>query len=113
MTTQSASDVAATSAIRRHPESKKSWRSFARRILGRCGRAFIEWFAHSVLLFGIFACIEALRHGLILLGIPENKLFFGRVPLMWLIDGADLALLVGIGVVGIIAAVRSYLGRWD
>jgi hypothetical protein len=78
----------------------------------RCLRAFLEWLAHSVLLFAIFAVIQAFHWGLTnLLGVPEDKMLFGRVPMSFLFDGADVALLVGLGLVGVTAAVRAYLGK--
>jgi len=78
----------------------------------RCTRAGAEWIAHSLLLFVIFATIQGLHWGLTnLLGVPATKLFFERVPMSFLFDGADFALLVGVGIVGVVAAVRSYQGK--
>jgi hypothetical protein len=91
----------------------RAWRKYLRNVGYRCGRAFIEWFAHSLLLFGIFCCIDGLRRGLLLLGIPTEKKLFERIPLEWLFDGAHLALLIGIALVGVTAAVRSYLDVQD
>ena len=56
--------------------------------------------------------IQGFHWGLIhILHVPEKKDFFGKVTLQQLVDGADFALLVGIGIVGVVAAVRSYLGK--
>ena len=91
--------------------TSKGWRTFVRVLVRRCGRALLEWLAHSILLFGILACIQALHVGVLAIGISPNKRFFGRIPLEWLFDAADFAVLVGIGVIGLVAAVRSYLGK--
>jgi hypothetical protein len=86
--------------------------TFLRKLGDRCLRAFAEWVAHSVLLFGIFAVIQAFHWGLThLLGVPEKKVFFHLVEMEVLFDGADFALLVGVGVVGVTAVVRAYLGK--
>src|SRR5216117_1179250 len=104
--------MATTKKPKEKEEHGSSWRAFLQGMLRRCGRAFLEWFSHSLLLFGIFAVIQGLHWGMThVLGMPADKKFFGRVPLEWLVDGADLVLLVGIGVVGVIAAVRSYMGK--
>jgi hypothetical protein len=91
---------------------RQSWKKFMIRVGVRCGRAFIEWLAHSILLFGIFACVQGLRCALQWIGVPASKKFFGCIPLEWLFDGADLALLIGIGIVGVTAVVRSYRDEW-
>lgn len=85
---------------------------FLRKLGDRCLRAFAEWVAHSVLLFGIFAVIQGFHWGITsVLAVPENKAFFGRIPMTYLFDGADSALLVGLGLVGVTAVVRAYLGK--
>ena len=86
--------------------------AFVRTLGDRCLRAFTEWAAHSLLLFGIFAVIQAFHWGIThLLGVPETKIFFHVVPMEVLFDGADFALLVGVGLVGVTAAIRAYLGK--
>ncbi|MEK6373269.1 MAG: hypothetical protein AABO58_11300 [Acidobacteriota bacterium] len=90
--------------------AKVAWRAFWRDLSVRCGRALAEWLAHSLLLFGVFVCIAALLRGLAFLGIGKDKMFFDRIPLRWLIDGADLALLVAFALIGVVAAVRCYIG---
>lgn len=86
--------------------------AFLRKLGDRCLRAFAEWLAHSLLLFGIIAVIEGLHWCLTnILGIPADKKFFDVVPMAYLFDGADLALLVGVAIVGVTAVVRSYLGK--
>jgi hypothetical protein len=67
---------------------------------------------HSLLLFFIFAVIQGLHLGLThVLKFPTNKKFFGIVPIEWLFDGADLVLLVAVGIVGVHAAIQSYRGK--
>src|SRR5437660_9591785 len=84
--------------------------TFLRALGSRCLRAFAEWLAHAILLFGIFAVIQAFHWGITdLLGVPVTKVFFRVVPMEVLFDGADFALLVGLGLVGVTAAVRAYL----
>jgi hypothetical protein len=86
--------------------------AFLRKLGDRCLRAFAEWVAHAILLFGIFAVIQAFHWGLThILGVPQNKVFFHLVEMEVLFDGADFALLVGVGVVGVTAVVRAYLGK--
>ena len=88
--------------------------AFLGKLGDRCIRAFLEWLAHSLLLFGIFSVIQSLHWCLThLLGIPESKAFFDVVPMAYLFDGADLALLIGVAVVGVTAVVRSYLGKHE
>lgn len=88
--------------------------AFLRKLGDRCLRAFAEWVAHSLLLLGILAVIQGLHWCLThVLGIPANKKFFAVVPMAYLFDGADFALLVGVAVVGVTAVVRSYLGKHE
>ena len=88
------------------------WPVFLGNLGSRCAKAGAEWIAHSILLFVIFATIQGLHWGLTnLLGVPENKKFFDRVPMTYLFDAADFALLVGVGMIGVYAAVRSYQGK--
>jgi len=88
------------------------WGAFLGNLGTRSVRAFAEWLVHSLLLLGIVAVIQGLHWCLThLLGVPADKRFFGAIPLAWLFDGADLALLVGVAVVGVVAAVRSYQGK--
>jgi hypothetical protein len=90
----------------------ETWRVFFAGLLRRCGRALAEWCCHSLLLFLVFAVIQALHYGMThVLGVPVDKKFFGVVPLAWLVDGADLFLIIGIGIVGVVAAIRSYMGK--
>jgi hypothetical protein len=93
------------------PPSPQTWSEFFHGLLRRSGRALAEWAVHTLLVFAIFGLIQALHYGMIhVLGIPADKRFFGEVPLEWLMDAADLFLIVSIGVVGVIAAIRSYMG---
>lgn len=86
--------------------------TFLGKLGDRCLRAFAEWVAHAILLFGIFAVIQAFHWGITdLLGVPVSKVFFHVVPMEVLFDGADFALLVGLALVGVTAAVRAYLGK--
>jgi hypothetical protein len=71
-------------------------------------RALLEWLAHVILIVGIFASLRALMFGLRLVGVREDTRFFDVVPLQWLLDGTDLALLIALAVFGISSAVRSY-----
>jgi hypothetical protein len=88
------------------------WPAFLGSIGSRCARAGAEWIAHSLLLFVIFASIQGLHYGLThWLGVSADKKFFERIPMQYLFDGADFALLVAVGVIGVYAAVRSYQGK--
>lgn len=103
---------AAVPAVPALPAAPVPLSTFVGSLGDRCLRAFLEWLAHSLLLFGIFAVIQAFHWGLTnLLGVPEGKVFFGSAPMTFLFDGADVALLVGLGLVGVTAAVRAYLGK--
>lgn len=85
---------------------------FLVKLVDRCFRAFAEWVAHSILVFGIFAVIQVFHWGIThLLGVPADKVFFHLVPMQVLFDGADFALIVGLGLVGITAVIRAYLGK--
>jgi hypothetical protein len=94
------------------PAAAVPWPAFLGNLGSRCARAGAEWVAHSLLLFVIFATIQGLHYGLThWLGVPADKKFFDRIPMQYLFDGADFALLVGVGIIGVLAAVRSYQGK--
>lgn len=89
----------------------QTWDQFFQGLLRRNGRALAEWCCHALLVFAIFGVIQLLHYGMTdVLGIPADKRFFGEVPLAWLMDAADLFLIVGIGIAGVIAVIRSYMG---
>ena len=72
--------------------------------------ALIEWTAHTIvvaaLLFGIWI-VEQVHH---LLWPDSDRMLFGSMPLSWLFDPADLAILAGFLSYDVIAVIRAYSG---
>ena len=75
--------------------------------LERARHALIEWLSHLVVVAGLllgFHAIEALLH---FLG-QDNRLLFGRLPLTYIFDAGDAALVVGFLIYGIYSVLNAY-----
>lgn len=78
-----------------------------RESLGRARHALIEWLSHLIVVAGLllgFHAIEALLH---FLG-QDNRLLFGRLPLTYLFDAGDAALVVGFLIYGVYSVLNAY-----
>ena len=59
---------------------------------------------NSNLLFNPFVGLRSFEEN-------EDYLFFGRVKLRYIFDGADLAILVGFIIWGVYSVIRAYIGK--
>jgi hypothetical protein len=88
-----------SSSIPRGPE----WRE----PLARARHALIEWLSHLIVIAGLligFHAIEGLLH---YLG-QDNRLLFERIPLTYLFDAGDAALVVGFLIYGVYSVLNAY-----
>lgn len=75
--------------------------------LERARHALVEWLSHLIVVAGLllgFHAIEALLH---FLG-QDNRLLFARLPLTYLFDAGDAALVIGFLVYGIYSVLNAY-----
>lgn len=75
--------------------------------LERARHALIEWLSHLIVVAGLllgFHAIEALLH---FLG-QDNRLLFSRLPLTYLFDAGDAAMVVGFLIYGIYSVLHAY-----
>ena len=75
--------------------------------LARARHALLEWLSHLIVVAGLligFHAVEALVH---YLG-QDNRLLFGRLPLTYLFDAGDAALVVGFLVYGVYSVLNAY-----
>lgn len=74
----------------------------------RARSALIEWTAHTLVVAGLlvgFRLIEILLH---FLWSHSDRLLFGKLPLHWIFDAADLAILGGFLTYGVVSVLRAY-----
>jgi hypothetical protein len=77
--------------------------------LQRARRALIEWLSHLIVVAGLllgFHGIEILLHAL----GSDDRLLFGQVPLKYVFDAGDAALIIGFLVYGIYSVLGAYRG---
>jgi|SRR5205809_56462 len=75
--------------------------------LERARHALVEWLSHLVVVAGLllgFHAIEALLH---FLG-QDNRLLFARLPLTYLFDAGDAALVIGFLIYGVYSVLNAY-----
>jgi hypothetical protein len=75
--------------------------------LRRARHALMEWLSHLIVIAGLllgFHAVEALLH---YLG-QDNRLLFGRLPLTYLFDAGDAALVLGFLGYGIYSVLNAY-----
>ncbi len=75
--------------------------------LDRARHALIEWLSHLLVVAGLllgFHAIEALLH---FLG-QDNRLLFARLPLTYLFDAGDAALVIGFLIYGVYSVLNAY-----
>jgi len=78
----------------------------------RVVHALLELIAHLIVLAGLLVCIkllEKLMHKL----WDQEYLFFNKLKLRYLFDGADLAILVGFLAFGVYSAISAYVREPD
>ena len=70
--------------------------------------AILELSGHLIVILGLlvaFWLVETVMHGL---WGPTERLFFGKLPMRWVFDAADLALLAVLLGYGTFAVIREY-----
>ncbi len=75
--------------------------------LQRARHALVEWLSHLIVVAGLllgFHAIEALLH---FLG-QDNRLLFARLPLTYLFDAGDAALVIGFLIYGVYSVLNAY-----
>jgi len=74
----------------------------------RARSALIEWASHTLVVAGLlvgFWLIELLLHWL---WRGSEHLLFGKIPLRWVFDAADLAILATFLMYGVLSVLRAY-----
>jgi hypothetical protein len=90
-------------AVGAPPAPEPAWRE----PLERARHALAEWLSHLIVVAGLllgFHAVEALLH---FLG-QDNRLLFARVPLTYLFDAGDAALVIGFLIYGIYSVLNAY-----
>lgn len=77
----------------------------------RVVHALIELLAHSVVVAGLLVTIWLIEKLVHWLWGTADYVFFGRVKLRYVFDGADLAILVGFIIWGVYSVIRAYVGK--
>lgn len=72
----------------------------------RCFHAGCEWLAHSLLAIFVIACMAAVEW--MLHYLLASATFFGVLPISWIFNGADLAVLIGLSYYGVRASIAAY-----
>lgn len=79
--------------------------------LSRTGRALLEWGCHTLIVISLLAGIRLVEAAVHRFWPPNGRLLFDRLPLSYVFDGADLAVLVGFLTYGVYCTVRAYMKR--
>lgn len=69
--------------------------------------ALIDIGGHTLVLAFLLICLWATEHLVILLWGNE-KAFFGKLPISWVFDAADLTAITAFLVLGIISSINTY-----
>jgi len=77
----------------------------------RVVHALIELIAHSIVVAGLLVAIWLIEKLVHKLWGMEDYVFFGRVRLRYIFDGADLAILAGFLIWGVYSVVAAYVGK--
>src|SRR5215510_4951910 len=75
----------------------------------RVGHALVELIAHLVVLAGLLIGIKLLEILVHKLWGNQDYLFFNRLKLKYIFDGADLAILIGFLAWGVYSVVAAYI----
>jgi hypothetical protein len=74
----------------------------------RTRNALIELLAHALVVAGLLIAIRVLEELMHFLWKETNYLFFGIIPLKYVFDAADLAILIGFLTFGVYSVVKAY-----
>jgi len=86
-------------------------KELSKETLLRVLHALIELLAHSVVVAGLLVTIWLIEKLVHWLWGSAEYVFFGRVKLRYIFDGADLAILLGFIIWGVYSVVRAYVGK--
>lgn len=75
--------------------------------LKRARHALIEWLAHLLVVAGFLLGFHGIELLLRFLG-QDNRLLFARIPLTYLFDASDAALIIGFLVYGVYSVLNAY-----
>lgn len=75
----------------------------------RTGSALLELLAHCLVVAGLLTAIRLFEMLVHWLWGPGEYLFFGKIPLKYIVDSADLAILVGFLTYGVYYVVKAYM----
>ncbi|MDQ3816099.1 MAG: hypothetical protein M3362_00225 [Acidobacteriota bacterium] len=87
------------------PVTEGKWYAPFRRTKG----ALIELLAHGLVVAGLLFAIRLLEELVHYLWRQTDYLFFGKIPLKYIFDAADLAILIGFLTYGVYSVVRAYV----
>ena len=76
----------------------------------RARDALVELCAHTLVVAGLligFWLVEQLMH---VLWKDSERMLFGRIPLHWIFDASDIAILCGFLGYGVVSVIRAYNG---
>jgi hypothetical protein len=79
--------------------------------LAKARRALIEWAAHLLVVVGILLGIRAVEEIIHRLWQSNDRLLFGRLPLSYVFDAADLAVLIGFLSYGVFCVIAAYMEK--
>lgn len=74
----------------------------------RTGHALLELLAHLLVVAGLLGAIRLLEELVHRLWGQTQYLFFGKLPLKYLFDAADLGILAGFLIYGVYSVVKAY-----
>ena len=89
------------------PSTKERSKEASLRVL----HALIELVAHSVVVAALLAAIWLIEQLVHWLWGASDYVFFDRIRLRYIFDGADLAILVGFVIWGVYSVVAAYLRK--
>jgi hypothetical protein len=75
----------------------------------RTRNALIELLAHALVVAGLLIAIRLLEELVHYLWSQTNYQFFGRIPLKYIFDAADFAILIGFLTYGVYSVVKAYV----
>ena len=105
--------MATTDKAPKRTKSLKSTSARAKEAALRVSNAVIELVAHLVVLAALLIGIKLLEELAHKLWKDQDFLFFNRLKLRYIFDGADLAILVGFLAWGVYSVISAYVSEPD
>jgi hypothetical protein len=75
----------------------------------RTRNALVELAAHALVVAGLLIAIRLLEELVHYLWGQTDYLFFGRIPLKYVFDAADFAILIGFLTYGVYSVIKAYV----